>query len=341
MRIDIFFAVDHTFIQHLCVSLVSIIKNASNDDDLYFYILTTDIMQNDINRINKLKDKKIFNIEFINVDNSQFINFSSPSYINSSSTFFRYIIPSIKPKLKKALYLDCDIVVKSSLAELFSTDLGDNYIAGVEDCHPACTTAKLNPLFCLKDPYLNAGVLLFNCQKMREDNIEQKCFDLTQKLNTKTYLGADQDVLNILCAHKKLVLPPKFNLLSAFFEDYIISEYTNEAIENAKSSPVIIHYSGKAKPWLLTDFPLRTNHWEYFRYLRQTPFYDEKTLYRLVVKNKKIKHSWHKIRQNRIVFVVNYLIRALADILRLPFQIVDLFFGIPWGFRIISKIKRS
>lgn len=340
MRIDIFFAVDNTFVWHLSVALASILKNAAHDDDLYFYILTDGLIQDNINKINKLKEIKTCNIEFVTVDNSQFINFLPPSYINSLSTFYRYIIPGVKPELKKVLYLDCDIVVKNSLAELFSTDLGDNYIAGVEDCHPACTAAKLKPFFLLRDPYLNAGVLLFNCQKMREDNIERRCFELTPKLNTKTYLAGDQDVLNILCAHKKLVLKPKFNLLSAFFNDNIISEYTNEAIENAKLSPVIIHYSGKAKPWLLTDFPVRANHWEYFRYLRHTPFYDKKSLYRLIVINKKTRHKWHKVRQNRIVCVAVYLVCALIDVIRLPFLVIDLIFGVTWGLKTISKIDR-
>lgn len=340
MRIDIFFAVDKAFVQHLSVAIVSILKNATHDDDLYFYILIDELSKDNMHNINKLKNIKSFNIEFITVDTSQFKSFLPPSYINSLSTFYRYIIPGVKPELKKVLYLDCDIVVKSSLAELFSTDLGDNYIAGVEDCHPACTTTKLKPLFHLRDPYLNAGVLLFNCQKMREDNIEQKCFELTHELNTKTYLGADQDVLNILCAHKKLVLDPKFNLLSAFFENYIISEYNNEAIENAKSSPVIIHYSGKAKPWLQINFPLRANHWEYFRYLRQTPFYDKKSLHGLIVINKKTRHKWHKIRQNRIICVAVYLVCALIDAIRLPFQVIDLIFGVTWGLKTISKIDR-
>ena len=167
--IEIFFATDNNFVQHLCVAIASILKNANEDDYFNFYILGNKLKQNDIKNIENLRKIKDFNLEIIEINDELFKRCKSPNYINSISTFFRYLIPVLKPELDKILYLDCDIVVKKSLKELYNTNIDNYYLAGVEDIHILCTESKLKPMFAIDEPYLNAGVLLFNCKMMRDN----------------------------------------------------------------------------------------------------------------------------------------------------------------------------
>ena len=51
----------------------------------------------------------------------------------SVETFFRLLIPELMPDYEKALYLDCDLIIKADVAELFDTDNQECYIAGVPD----------------------------------------------------------------------------------------------------------------------------------------------------------------------------------------------------------------
>lgn len=315
--IEICFAVDNKFIKQLCVAIASILKNAADDDILNIYVMTEGLTDENVAILNGLKSIKTFNLEIINVDVSLFKNYVSPTYINSNATFYRYLIPELKPKLDKVLYLDCDIVVTTSLSELYNTKLGDNYIAGVEDCHEACIYSKLKDGFDINEPYFNAGVLLFNCSKMRRDKFSEKCFTLTNKLNTKTYHAADQDVLNILTQGHKLLLPPRDNVISAIFYDTLGSRYTGEELLNAVNHPVIIHFTGKRKPWMISKFPVNKFSFEYYKYLKLTPFYSSKDKYRLLFYNKNISKMLQKLQKNPVV-------QLLFGICSIPFNIFSI-----------------
>ena len=51
----------------------------------------------------------------------------------TKQTYYRYLIPQLKPELNKCFYFDCDIVVTDSLNAFWNIDLGENYIAAVEE----------------------------------------------------------------------------------------------------------------------------------------------------------------------------------------------------------------
>jgi len=298
--IEIFFAVDENFVRHLCVSIASLLYNADENDLLNLYIMNKSLSQTSRENILSLKQIKECTIEFIQVDDKLFDSLKSPYYINSSSTFYRYLIPVVKPQIDKALYLDADIVVKESLYDLFNIPMDDCYIAGVEDVHVLCREVKLKPRFQWSSPYLNAGVLLLNCKKMRENDFTRKCFELSPRLNTQTYFGADQDVLNILCAEQKKIIDIKYNVLSAVFYSHKNTQYSDSQIENAIKSPVIIHYSDKIKPW---HFLMNQLAVEYHKYLSLTPYAKNKRIFfiKCAILNESVIEALRRIKHNHFV----------------------------------------
>lgn len=60
----------------------------------------------------------------------------------SRHTYYRYAIAELFPQLDKALYLDADLVVRGSLAELWNTNLGGFLCAGVRDRELNCFTTS-------------------------------------------------------------------------------------------------------------------------------------------------------------------------------------------------------
>ena len=307
VTLEIFFATNSAFVQHLSVAIASILYNASSEDICNIYVMTDDLSERNINTLESLKSIKQYALEIINVDQARFVDCVPPGYIASKAAFYRYLIPEIKPTLNKALYLDCDLIVAKSLKELFSIELADNYVAGVEDYHETYVYAKSKPLLDKDEPYLNSGVLLFNCKKMREDNFTQKCFELTSTIAKKTYIMRDQDVINIVAKNKKVLIEPKYNLISAVFEKAIVTSYTEKQIQEAISDPVIIHFTGEEKPWMIAAMPINDVSYEYYKYLQLTPFYSASTKYRLLLQNRRIKEAWRKIRKNaalRVLFAV-------------------------------------
>ena len=51
----------------------------------------------------------------------------------SRQMYFRWLIPEIFSKYDKVLYLDCDLVVRRNIGELYETNIHDNYIGAINN----------------------------------------------------------------------------------------------------------------------------------------------------------------------------------------------------------------
>lgn len=126
-------------------------------------------------------------------------------------TFARYFIPKYV-KEDRALYLDCDLVVTGDINHLFSVELGTSYIGAVHALH------RMTAFF-------NAGVLLINNRKWKEDSIFDILIDLTRK-EIKNVDEGDQSILNMVFKDKWTKLDVNYNFsigydYGAFFRNYL------------------------------------------------------------------------------------------------------------------------
>lgn len=178
------------------------------------------------------------------------------SYI-SLSAYYRLKLPSILVELDKVLYLDCDVIVNTSLKDLYDTDITDYYAAGVKDI--AMTSSGYVPKLENNNIYFNTGVLLLNLDKMRKDKIEIEFEDYTIK-NIQSIKVGDQEILNKVCQGNIKQIDSCWNVQSSNFVNR--STYSN--------NPKIVHYIGKQKPWIFGSM----NYWKnlYFEVFVQTPW---------------------------------------------------------------------
>lgn len=190
------------------------------------------------------------------------------SYI-TPTTYARLFLPDILPaEVDKVLYLDCDLIVLDSLESLWKYDFDDGTeLAAVEDSCSA-NVEYYDRLHLPKEEhrYFNAGVLLINLKAWREGHFVERAKALLDKGDIQLHY-ADQDVLNILSAGKVKYLPFRFNLQEAMLRKYvpeIRSEAVAEIVESL-SSPAIIHFTYKLKPWCYRSFhPYRAWFYHYF-----------------------------------------------------------------------------
>ncbi|MDL2285006.1 hypothetical protein LJC19_07705, partial [Oxalobacter sp. OttesenSCG-928-P03] len=193
-------------------------------------------------------------------------------------------IPELIPDEDKIIYLDCDMIVRSSLAELYAMNHGDNYVLGVCDAYSRQERKRMGV-----PRYINAGMMLMNCKKMRDDAVYEKIADFIINHYDQIVMH-DQDVVAAVFKGHIKYISRKWNGLVL----RLPAPKKYQQINHAN----ILHYVGKAKPWVPYSKSLMTEY--YFENLKLTPFAGFEKKYR-----------WH---------------RALWHMMRLPANICHLIY---------------
>lgn len=244
--INIVFAVNNVYVKFLSVTLISLIKNT--DKYIRCFILEN---EHELDKTNKekleaLKKIKDFAIEYIKIDTQNFSYFKRAAKHISMETNFRLLIASLLPEsVEKCIYLDSDLIVIDDIDKLWSQDIRNDYIGAV-----------------LTPPVgFNAGVLLINVKKWREDSIEQQFFAYAEQ-NMDKLRSVDQELINHVCGSKIKLLSLSFNYNPKFPDEI------NDQLED----PVIVHWAGTQKPWINREL---FGSVEFWNYAKESPFYDE------------------------------------------------------------------
>jgi lipopolysaccharide biosynthesis glycosyltransferase len=279
MRIPVCFSSDNKYVAHLGVAITSILKTKKEDDELVFYVLGGDISKKNKGKLLSLKSISDFEIKFIEVDNARIseIRVYGKDHITDAS-YYRLILPDICNMEDKIIYLDCDLVVRTSLSKMLEIDLADYYIGAASDTNGTSQSKRLN----LKQ-YYNSGVLLINALAWRRDNITTKVLDWA-KNNKNIILYHDQDIINGFFKQKIKIIDSVWNTQIAKIEK------RNENFEKSLKNAKIIHYVAY-KPW---RGPLRyiAKYELYYGYLSLTPW-----------KNLKYKFKLNNVKYEFKVFI--------------------------------------
>lgn len=314
-QMEIFFASDDKFTQHLSVAMASILINSLPIETFNFYILDGGISEKNKKKILQLKSIKDFNIEFIKVDDTLFkdCKLTEECHHISRQTYYRFIIPKIKPNLEKCLYLDCDILAEESLNSLWNLDLKNNYCAAVEELYNGSYEDKRRLGL---DDYFNAGVMLINNKLWSRENITDTLFYNAVLIQNKIR-WVDQDVLNYTFNENTLFISPRFNLQqNAFFDGYS-EKYTTQELELAKWFPIIVHYNGCDKPW---NKHCKHLLWKnYYKYLKFTPF--KMAYYKYLIKQL-LKKIYYKEKNNKYKLIRICGIKFKSKLKKYPNNII-------------------
>ena len=87
------------------------------------------------------------------------------------------------PKEKRALTLDVDTIVTGDLSDLWNMDMDNYCVAGCREPYKTGATMR---------EYVNAGVLFWNLDRMREGYADK----LINAMNTKYYMYVEQDAIS-------------------------------------------------------------------------------------------------------------------------------------------------
>ena len=266
--IPIYLCCDENYAPQLCTVAASVVDNTQSP--LHFIVLTAGL--SDSAKSNIAKACGANEVSFVSVaEYSRFFDeFPLLHSHISIATCYRYLIPLLDFPYEKGIYLDCDVLVCGDIRGLFDYDISDAAIAGADDF-----ISTSHPKTLGLDRYFNAGVLLLNIKKMRAQNAAVKLLEKTLELRDKIkYL--DQDVLNVFFKGESKILPPKFGAVSSLYRKNAVSEYFSaEEIREAVYSPIVVHFTGPDKPWLI-PFGITAHPWTplFLHYWKTTAYAD-------------------------------------------------------------------
>lgn len=290
--INIVYITDEGYAMPTCVSMLSLIMNMDKDDRVNIFVICDSLSKKAKECFLSLRRENVC-IELVEVEWERYRQLAKENirtkYTHVTGTaLYKFSLSEMLRDLEKVIYLDGDTVIQKSLNALYNYNLGDNYVAAVNDIMDESIgeySKMANRIGLKRRGYFNSGVMLLNLKKMREDSIVHKLF--TYRENCINYF-MDQDALNAVLGENRIILPYKYNLLSTVTDAYEVDKKTKILIEGKEVSveecirtAIILHITGKQKCW---EYNVPWYSEIFFRYYKRSPYANEKVVLKSLIK---------------------------------------------------------
>ncbi len=244
---DIALCFDSNFIMQAGVTIKSVCLN-NTQEEIVFHLFINNVSAESQNTLKGLLENSKHKLIFYEIDESLLTGWPEVSRY-PKSIYYRFFIAHKIPKyVNYILYLDCDIIVRDSLKELYEIDLNNRIIAAVLDRTPFEVETMNRLRLPIEKGYFNSGVLLIDAPKWRKENVTSELCKLIHKYSNKL-VYPDQDVLNLFFNDNWKKLHLRYNLQQGFIYEHTKLYWPYfEELHEAQSNPAIIHFSG-VKPW--------------------------------------------------------------------------------------------
>lgn len=186
------------------------------------------------------------------------------------TALLKFYLPELLPEVDKVLFLDGDILIQTTLHELYTTELGDNLVAAVRDLPQIFEVKTYVDKNIAGRDYFNSGVMLLNLSQMRIENTSKSLIKAKQSLSKQQFL--DQDAFNLVFKNRTSQLPicynfsinreaQRYNAVLPKINKAYNTSYNN--YEDLLDAAQIIHYSSPIKPWV--SYGIRgSDLWNYY-----------------------------------------------------------------------------
>lgn len=273
------YASNDGYARHLAASMCSLFENNQAEETIRVYILSNQLSADNIAKLQSIADR--YGREMVVVELGD-VRGRFPYEIDTRgfdvSALSRFFMAEMIPaREERILYLDCDTIVKDSLAPLWELPLeGFALAAAMEPTVGMNIKGQIG--LTKQDAYFNSGVLLINLSYWRSENVQAKLIDFYREKDGKLF-ACDQDTINGALRGKIKLIEPRYNFFTnlKYFPysalvvrtaDYAV--VTKAQLATAKKNPAILHYLGDERPWKRGNLnPYRRY---YTKYLAMTPY---------------------------------------------------------------------
>lgn len=329
-KIPVILSSDDNYSCFVATTGMSILRNTNSFID--FYILSDGITDESKKLIQKSYESVTsdFSLTFVECDSEKV--FSSiklaEDYHVKLNTCNRLLIPKLLPKIKRAIYLDVDLIVLDDIKKLWDEKLNGHVFGCTPLYYDRFSTVQFlrnNAQISEDAPYwyFNSGVMLIDYNQWRKikgnnDMIIKDLMSILSKVNV--LVTPDEVILNKFAYENGgyQVLPLKYNThtdytykflkknfkilsnpdkctLDEFNKHLEFSKFDEKLLEYKK--PVIHHFFGHEKPWLYASaahFPIAFHeHFEDFWFYAKHSMFFEKIKRMFIVKHMYVDYSMY------------------------------------------------
>jgi len=240
---NILVTLNRSYLYQLCVMLSSLIKS-NPDTDFDVYVMNSALTDDDFQAVCQRIPAQRCRLIDIKTGEHEFEDAPVTDRYPREMYFRIFAAKYLPESLDRILYLDPDIVVLGSVAELYEMNMESFYYAAAS--HVKEVMRKINQLRLGMDeegPYINSGVMLMNLKLLRSSQNEKEVYDYIRQ-NEKLLILPDQDVLSGLYSDRIYSLEPlRYNMTEYMMMAHRLTP------ENVRSISAIVHYVGRNKPW--------------------------------------------------------------------------------------------
>ncbi|MCL2078349.1 MAG: glycosyltransferase family 8 protein [Oscillospiraceae bacterium] len=249
---NILYTFDDKFAEVAGLSILSLFENNKDADEINVYAVCKSVSDANKQKLLKLQEdygRKIILLDAPSVEKIAGTAIEIQDKRFSLAMFNAIFISSIlPPDMKKILYLDCDTIIRSSIAGLWDMDQWKNIVRGVGVLRKRLPYQQIF-LKRRRDIYISSGVFLINLDLWRHYDVEAKFIKFIRLMDGKLPAN-EESVLNSVLKGYIGAIDPTYNFFHTNFNDKM-SIY--EKFINAKdrkrvreialhNNPKIVHY---------------------------------------------------------------------------------------------------
>jgi lipopolysaccharide biosynthesis glycosyltransferase len=170
----------------------------------------------------------------------------------TEAMWYRIFLPELLAAEPRVLYLDIDTLAVDSLAPLWETELGDDWLGAVTNVlqhnhiHRPGELGLSGP-----EAYFNSGVLLMNLDAWRRDGCTERLIAFATQTERRIE-WPDQDALNVVLGERRTRLHPRWNCMNSIMQWKSAKDvHPPDQVAEARRRPGIRHFEGPSdnKPW--------------------------------------------------------------------------------------------
>ena len=237
------------YIRPLCVMLRSLL-DAHPGRGITVYVIHTELTEADFCLVRDTLRDSHLSLRSVRVSADFLANWPVTFHFSKEMYYRIFAAKLLPPDVSRALYLDPDMVILSSLDDLYHMDMGYAYFSAARSInHISEALFKKRLHMDRESHYFNSGVLLMNLDLLRREQNENDVYSFIGD-HLKNLVLPDQDILNALYADRTIFLDPlRYNFDVRYYPALHALSLGKISVETLPKSTCIVHYCGKHKPW--------------------------------------------------------------------------------------------